>query len=110
MLGRIILDPIKKTLPLVLLLLAVVACQPQRPRARPVGGLQLDCTPQSAQIFVDDRYVGTVSRLAGNALTLSAGTHRIELRAEGYFASYHELRVVVGVRQKLQVTLRREPF
>lgn len=95
---------------LVFLLLMTAACQPQRPRPPSKGELVLDCKPDSAQIFVDDRFLGTVSGLARKPLLLKTGRRRLELRADGYFASYHDLRVVAGVRQKLQVELRREPF
>ncbi|MCK5796951.1 MAG: PEGA domain-containing protein [Deltaproteobacteria bacterium] len=79
-------------------------------RARPSGGLVILCKPKSAQIFVDDRYQGTVGAVAGRSLPLAVGVHRIELRKDGYFGVYREVTVVRGVRQTISVILRKEPF
>lgn len=96
---------------LLLPALALVGCPgPPKPRARPVGGLVIECKPKTAQVFVDDRYQGTVAALRGRPLILLVGSRRIELRLDGYFSSYHDVKVVRGVRQKLSVVLRQEPF
>ncbi|HKY19800.1 MAG TPA: PEGA domain-containing protein [Vicinamibacterales bacterium] len=50
------------------------------------GGLALETLPDHAQVFVDGFYVGLAEGfgMRGRALDLSAGSHRIELRAPGY--------------------------
>lgn len=50
------------------------------------GGLWLETQPETAQVYVDGFYVGIVQDygLRGRMLELSAGPHRIELRAAGY--------------------------
>jgi hypothetical protein len=50
------------------------------------GGLTLETLPELAQVYVDGYYVGLVQEfgLRGHALDLSAGPHRVELRAAGY--------------------------
>jgi len=57
-------------------------------RVRPapaMGMLRLDVTPESAQVFVDTFYAGRIADIEDQrVLTLAAGSHRIELRAEGY--------------------------
>ena len=56
----------------------------QREAAR--GSLVLETVPDRAQVFVDGYYVGLAEEFGpgGRALNLSAGAHRIELRAPGY--------------------------
>jgi len=58
------------------------------------GYLRLEVEPESAQVFVDGLYAGTVSdfRRSGGGI-LEAGPHRIEFRAEGYDAQGVELRI-----------------
>jgi hypothetical protein len=52
----------------------------------PRGALVLQTIPDMAQVFVDGYYVGLAEEfgLHGRAMDISAGTHRIELRASGY--------------------------
>lgn len=95
-----------------LLFALVLACaHPQRAAlARPFGGLELDCLPQDAEVFVNDQYVGTVEGFAGKPIQVPAGLVRLELRREGYFSAYHELSVTPGTQQSLSVSLRRRPL
>jgi hypothetical protein len=93
----------------VLVGLATATCRPPaQPTIRPQAGLAIACEPQDATLFIDDRYVGVVARLG--QLVLPEGLHRLELRRDGYFAHFAEVTLVKGVRQKLAVKLRREPF
>jgi len=50
------------------------------------GGLVLQTIPDMAQVFVDGYYVGLAEEfgLHGRPMDISAGAHRIELRAAGY--------------------------
>jgi hypothetical protein len=52
------------------------------------GGLVLMTVPDIAQVYVDGYYVGLAEEfgLHGRAMEITAGTHRIELRAAGYEA------------------------
>lgn len=81
-----------------------------KPTARVLSGLLVVCQPPDALIYVDDRYMGSVKGLDKRPLKLPEGTRRVELRREGYFAHYGEVKLVRGVRQRLQVVLRKEPF
>ena len=65
-----------------------------RERENQEGYLRLEVEPESAQVFVDGLYAGTVSdfRRSGGG-TLDAGPHRIEFRAEGYDSQSVELRI-----------------
>lgn len=97
---------------LVSLLLLAHGCGPAAPspRALPTGGLVVVSDPPDAMLFVDDKYVGTVASLKGKAVMLAKGTHRIEVRRDGYFAHYAEVTVAKGVQQRLEVQLRQEPY
>jgi hypothetical protein len=56
------------------------------PMVEPRGALSLLTTPQNAQVFVDGFYVGIVEEFgsSGRPMSLTAGAHRIDLRAPGY--------------------------
>jgi hypothetical protein len=59
-----------------------------------IGMLRFDVTPQSAQVFVDSFYAGTIADIeAQRVLTLPAGPHRIELRAAGYQPVTFDVRI-----------------
>ena len=62
---------------------------PARTEPRPVstrGGLAIETLPGTAQVFIDGFYVGEAEAfgLRGRPLDLSAGAHRVELRAPGF--------------------------
>jgi len=75
-----------------------------------LGGLQIACEPADALLYVDDRYMGSVASLAKRPLPLPVGPHRLELRSEGHFAHFAEITVAKGVRHRLEVKLRKEPY
>lgn len=60
-----------------------------------VGLLRLEVSPGSAQVYVDGAYVSTVDdfRGTGPARALGAGTHRIEIRADGYETASFDVRI-----------------
>jgi PEGA domain len=60
------------------------APQPSQPLPR--GNLWLAVGPNTAQVYVDGFYVGTVEdcRRTATGLSLAAGWHRLEFRAPGY--------------------------
>ncbi len=53
------------------------------------GALVLETIPDSAEVFVDGYYVGLAEEfgLQGRPMSLTAGPHRVELRAAGYETS-----------------------
>jgi hypothetical protein len=59
---------------------------PGRAAAAPVTGmLRFDVTPAAAEVFVDSFYAGRIADIdEQRVLTLAAGPHRIELRAQDY--------------------------
>lgn len=97
---------------LVALLLVSCSGCPGRGDVDPrlLGRLIIVSDPPEALIFVDDRYLGTVRGLRGRALALRPGTRRLEVRREGYFAFYADVKIARGVRKRLVIKLRKEPF
>src|SRR5262245_30415130 len=58
------------------------------------GLLRLDVTPLSAEVYIDSLYVGTVGDInARNVLELTAGPHRIEIRAPQYQSVTIDMRI-----------------
>ncbi|HEY6893749.1 MAG TPA: hypothetical protein VI258_06260, partial [Rhodanobacteraceae bacterium] len=64
---------------------------------QPAGMLRLDMSPASAQVFVDSFFVGTVADIeARRVLSLPAGPHRIEVRAQDYQPTTFDVRIDPG--------------
>ena len=54
--------------------------------------------PEHGQVYVDGYYVGEVDSFDGvfQKLALETGTHRVEIRAEGYETVQFEVMVIRG--------------
>lgn len=76
---------------------------------RPTGALRLRANPTHARVYVDGALVGTVDDFDGltGHLRLDAGTHQIELRAEGYETYTTEVTVTAGRTMTERTNLRR---
>jgi hypothetical protein len=62
------------------------------------GGLSFDITPSDAALFIDGKYVGTVADFSPTEapLTLTAGRHRVDVRAQGYQTMSFDITVIAG--------------
>ena len=62
------------------------------------GSLRLKINPKQAEIFVDGYYVGVVDSFDGafQKLGLEGGSHKIELKAEGYEPAEFEVLITPG--------------
>jgi hypothetical protein len=62
------------------------------------GGVSFDIMPNTAGVYVDNTYVGTVAEFSPSAqpLTLTPGRHHIEVRAAGYQMMAFDTEIVVG--------------
>jgi hypothetical protein len=62
------------------------------------GGLSFEITPDTAEVFVDGSYIGTVGQFTPSSqpLGLSAGRHRVEIRAPGYRTMDFDVEIVPG--------------
>ena len=63
-----------------------------------VGGIRLKVKPSNAQVYVDGFYVGVIDSFDGmfQKLGIEAGTHKVEVRAEGYESVQFEVMVMPG--------------
>jgi hypothetical protein len=73
------------------------------------GGVSFQITPEDATVFVDGAYVGTAGQFGPEArpLDLTAGPHRIEVRAPGYRTMAFDADVRPGQVLPYQGTLQR---
>ena len=69
-----------------------------RRQYRDSGSLRLKVKPEHGQVYVDGYYVGEVDSFDGvlQRMQIEAGTHRIEIRAEGYEPAQFEVMVSPG--------------
>jgi hypothetical protein len=65
---------------------------------RGVGSIRLKVKPADAQVYVDGYYVGTVDSFDGafQRLSIEAGAHKVEVRAEGYETVQFDVMVTPG--------------
>lgn len=73
------------------------------------GSLKLKVQPSNAEVYVDGYYMGQVDDFNGmfQHLDLEGGTHRIELRAEGYQPLVLEMKIEPGRTVTYENRLRR---
>lgn len=72
----------------------VIPTAPSQPSTPPDGYLRLRVSPRSSDVFVDGAYAGTADEFGGvSDRALSAGPHRVELRAGGYEPVAFDVRV-----------------
>lgn len=89
------------------LAVGAAACVHQQPRqAGPTAVVVVRCPVRGASLWVDGRFVGPLADLRGG-VTLRAGTHRIEVRDDGYHSYYGELTLAPKQRRQLRVELAR---
>ena len=82
--------------------------QPGQPSAN-VGGLSFDVTPNTAEVFVDGGYIGTVGQFTPSTqpLDVRPGHHRVEIRGTGYRTLNFDVDVVAGQVTPFQGAMER---
>jgi hypothetical protein len=93
---------------LALCALAAQACAAAQPPKKPTAQLRTIVEPPSAQVQVDERFVGAARVLAQRPVPLAPGKHRVTIEAHGYFPHDLELDMPVGVT-KVELKLRPIP-
>ena len=80
---------------------------PSSPAQSDMGGVSFQITPSAAEIFVDGERAGTVNQFTPTSqpLGLVAGSHRIEIRAQGYKTMDFDVDIVAGQVIPYQGTL-----
>ena len=82
--------------------------QPGPPQAN-TGGVSFEISPSTGEVLVDGSYVGTVGQFTPTTqpLSLTPGSHRIEIRAPGYRTMDFEVDIVAGQVIPYQGALQR---
>ena len=75
----------------------------------PTGGLRLKVVPREAEVYVDGFYAGRVDDFDGamQKLKIVQGSHRIELRAEGYETASFTVNVIADETTSYKTELKR---
>jgi hypothetical protein len=60
------------------------------------GYLELDVAPRTTQIYIDGFFVGSADDFEGSRYALGAGSHRVELRADGFVTAAFDFRTRPG--------------
>jgi hypothetical protein len=73
------------------------------------GSVRLKIKPNDAQVYVDGYFVGTVDEFDGmfQKLTIDAGTHKIEIRAEGHEVTAFDVLITPGETVTFKGDLKR---
>jgi hypothetical protein len=73
-----------------------------------VGGVSLDISPTTAAVFMDGVYVGTVADFSPTEapLSLAAGKHHLELRAQGFSTLSVDVTIESGKVTPFQGTMQ----
>ena len=68
------------------------------PSAVATGGVSFEITPNTAEVYVDGSYAGTVAEFSPSSqpLTLSPGRHHIEVRSPNYSTMTFDTDVIAG--------------
>jgi hypothetical protein len=109
-----------------LVLIALAGCGTTAPQQRkPDASLQIDvrCAEgdgsnrkvvacpgvAEARVYVDDQLIGRAAELEGHPVAVRAGSHRVEVRSDGWLTAYRDATVAHGGRTTVEVPLRRVP-
>jgi hypothetical protein len=76
---------LRRTLAILSLGLAVVACLPKSRAVVPMTMQRTSGTPRDANVVLDEEYVGPLYLVMAQGLNLPVGKHRITVIKEGYF-------------------------
>ena len=74
-----------------------------------MGGVSFEITPNDAELFVDNVYVGTVGEFTSTTqpLGVAAGHHHVEIRAAGYQTISFDVDIIAGQVLPYQGSLER---
>ncbi len=92
---------------LAMLTLSAAACG-SRQQAAEHALLRMQIDPESASVYVDDRFIASGRKLAGRPQRLRPGRHFITVTAPGYFPHDVEVDLPVGETQ-IELSLRPVP-
>lgn len=93
---------------IALALTSLAACA-SAPAPAASGTLRVACTPDDAEVYLDDRFAGACAVLRARPLAAAAGLRRVEIRRPGHFTRYVEAEVRARASSDLRVDLRKSP-
>jgi len=84
---------------------AAIACE----ASTPCGGLSFDIAPESAQVYVDGVFAGSVDDFTATSapLLLAPGAHYVEIRLAGYRTASVDVTIAAGEVTPYEGTLER---
>jgi hypothetical protein len=85
------------------------ACAASNQARRADALLIVDAKVAEASVYVDERFAGRVAELSRSGVRVPSGALRVEVRADGYFPAYRDVRVQKGERARVTVELRPVP-
>jgi hypothetical protein len=71
--------------------------------------IEIFCPVGNALVYVDEALVGRASNLSGRPIRVMSGRRRVELRADGYFNAYREVKVAHNSEERVTIALRKVP-
>jgi hypothetical protein len=74
-----------QALGMIFITLLLAACVEPRTAIQPTISLRLQGTPAEALVIIDEEAVGQLDFIALHGVALPPGTHRITVKARGYF-------------------------
>lgn len=88
------------------LTLALVSCAASPPRKPvPSGRFCLTGVPGDAQIYLSDALLAPGQGRKSTPIVLPVGSYRLEVRADGHFAVYRDVEVVLRQGECIQVVM-----
>lgn len=70
------------------------------------AALRIDCDVPSAQVFIDDVFVGRAEEWSVDGRLIKPGFHRLEIRQHDRFTHYEELQLTKGDAVRVVARLR----
>jgi hypothetical protein len=104
-------ERMKRVALLVLAVVVILGCSLHETR-RGIGNegfLNIQATPDDADVYVDGERVGQAGKFENTPLELSSGTHKIEIRKAGFLPEVRDVYAGNQSRHTLKVNLRKSP-
>jgi hypothetical protein len=96
----------------ILALIFIWGCGLPQETRRGVGNeglLILLVTPNDAEVYVDGNLVGRAEEFEKNPVELKSGTHKVEIRKDGFATEVREVYAGNQSRHTLKINLRKSP-
>ena len=102
---RTVAGPLMASLLVVLMSAGCSAVHFVERDGRAPGYLELKVEPSDTEVYVDERFRGTVAQWTDSVMTLEAGHHRVRLSLDGHYTRRFDVRIRRGVVRRLEVVM-----